>query len=159
MTVRIESFSTKYAAAAHDLVATILVDEFGLEDLVSKQRDLVEIEQSYSEGASRFWVALDGTRVVGTIGFIDMGGMVGRVRKMFVHGDYRRTGLGSRLLETLESWAAEQGKAELYLRTHERFVAAHAFYNRHGFTEIPASEYPGQLFGDHSEFLFFSRVR
>lgn len=155
--IRIEPFAGQHAEGVHDLVASILIGEFALGALVSGQVDLAEVEKSYAGGSSCFWVALDSSDVVGTIGFIDLGGSMGRLRKMFVHGEYRRAGIGSQLLNTLETWAREHAKDQLYLRTHKRFLDAHAFYRRHGFSEIERSAFPAPLASDQSDYLFLSR--
>jgi GNAT superfamily N-acetyltransferase len=47
----------------------------------------------------------------------------------------RRTGIGTRLTDAIESWARDQGAAFVSLTTNDRRADAHAFYRRAGYEE------------------------
>lgn len=49
------------------------------------------------------WVAQEGDRILGFVGLMDDG----LVSALFVHGDYGRQGIGSRLLSTALAWAQQ----------------------------------------------------
>ena len=51
----------------------------------------------------RIWVAQEGDRILGFVGLMDDG----LVSALFVHGDYGRQGIGSRLLSTAIAWAQQ----------------------------------------------------
>jgi GNAT superfamily N-acetyltransferase len=55
--------------------------------------------------------------------------------------DFRGQGRGvaSALLEALLAWSASRGIETIFLGTTEKFHAAHRFYEKNGFTEIPRS--------------------
>lgn len=138
-------------AAGDDVFALILPiqqDEFGIPVTVADQPDLTDIDGFYRRGGGEFWVAATGPRIVGTIALIDIGGGLGVVRKMFVAADRRgrepdrEAGLAQRLLDVLTTHAAATGLSELWLGTTEKFLAAHRFYEKNGFSVIAADDLP-----------------
>jgi N-acetylglutamate synthase-like GNAT family acetyltransferase len=89
-------------------------------------------------------VALSDGEVVGTIGLRDIGNKQGALRKMFVKASHRgkEEGVASRLLEELISFAISAGVRDIFLGTTERFAAAHRFYEKNGFVQVPAAALP-----------------
>lgn len=142
MTVRLEQFSDAYATAVVELVHGILRDEFGFSEASAEQPDLSDIGQHYGRGASNFWVAVEESRLVGTTGFVDLGGKQGLLRKMFVRSDFRGSGVARLLLRNAMKWAMEHGFVELYLGTNSKFHAAQRFYTKHGFAPVSAESLP-----------------
>jgi N-acetylglutamate synthase-like GNAT family acetyltransferase len=126
------------------LIVPIQREEFGLPITLAQQPDLRDIDGFYRTGAGQFWVAADGAEIVGSIALIDVGGNIGVVRKMFVHPDFRGKGHGvaSRLFETLRAYATAHKFSDLYLGTTDAFLAAHRFYEKHGFDMISDSQLP-----------------
>ncbi len=121
--------------------------EFGIPVQLADQPDLLDIPGFYQQGKGQFWVALDGGMVVGTIGLLDIGNGEGALRKMFVAPSHRGAARGTaqRLLHTLVDWARARGMRRLYLGTTDKFLAAHRFYDKHGFREIDAAELPADF--------------
>ncbi|MBU2697788.1 bifunctional helix-turn-helix transcriptional regulator/GNAT family N-acetyltransferase [Pimelobacter sp. 30-1] len=58
------------------------------------------------------------------------------IKRMWVHGDWRGAGLGSRMLRHLEALAADQGYRRVVLDTNGTLVEAIAMYERSGYTRI-----------------------
>ncbi len=121
--------------------------EFGLPITLEQQPDLMDIESFYQVGAGNFWVACDGERVIGTISLKDIGENYVALRKMFVHTDYRgkEKGVASALLKTALDWCREKKLTAVYLGTTPQFLAAHRFYEKNGFEEIPADDLPSSF--------------
>lgn len=142
VTVRLQQFSDEYAAAVVELVHGILRDEFGFSGASAEQTDLSDIRQHYGHGASNFWIALDGSRLVGTTGFVDLGSRQGLLRKMFVRADCRGSGVAFLLLDKVMKWATEHGFVEIYLGTNSNFHAAQRFYTKHGFAPVSPESLP-----------------
>ncbi len=69
---------------------------------------------------------------------LEHAGEVGYIEQLFVREDYRRKGLGDRLLSLALDWAAGRGLRALDVEVHERFdpVAVQALYGKKGFHEI-----------------------
>ena len=142
--VRIESYVAAYEAGVVDLIVPIQRQEFGIAITAAEQPDLADIPGFYQQGAGAFWVALDGGRVVGTISLKDIGAGAVALRKMFVHADYRggARGVAASLLRRAIDHARGAGVGTIYLGTTPQFLAAHRFYEKHGFVEIDAAALP-----------------
>lgn len=87
--------------------------------------------------------------VIGCIALLDIGGGQGALRKMFVHKHWRGTprggseaGVAEALLRTLLEHASARGLGEIFLGTTTRFLAAHRFYEKHGFTRVEKAGLP-----------------
>lgn len=59
------------------------------------------------------------------------------VKRMFVHPDYRKRGIAAKVLNALESWAAELGFAACVLETGKKQPEAIALYQKVGYHIIP----------------------
>lgn len=63
------------------------------------------------------------------------------VGQFAVHPDWQRTGLGQRLLNTVEARAVHLGAQELLLDTSERAVDLIAWYERRGYQRISSAQW------------------
>lgn len=107
----------------------------------------VKIAEAYRLPNQRYWVALDGHKVVGTVGVILLAEQNAVLKRMMTDKDYRgaSTGLASRLMATAIQWARSHGTTTIYLGTMAQFVAAQRFYQKHGFEEVPLEGLPADL--------------
>ena len=142
--IRIIPYEAAHKAAVIDLVISIQRGEFGIAITAEEQPDLMDIPGFCQKGSGNFWVALSDDDVVGTIALLDIGEGRGALRKMFVEKNHRgrETGVALRLLETLLAWARDKGLREILLGTTAAYHAAHRFYEKHGFTELPPEQLP-----------------
>ena len=142
--IEIVPFSSNHQAGVIDVILPIQQLEFGVSITVEDQPDLLDIRGYYQQGSGNFWVALSNGEVVGTIALRDIGNRQGALRKMFVKPAYRGKGHGvaRRLLEELIAFASSVRLRDLYLGTIDAFVAAHRFYEKNGFVQIPAAALP-----------------
>jgi len=145
--VSIVPFSTEHQDAVLELILGIQRGEFEIDITAAQQPDLGEIPSFYQRDAGGFWVALDAQRVVGTIALLDIGRGQAALRKMFVHPDFRgaERGTAHALLQTLLAWAVARELREIFLGTTPFFQAAHRFYEKCGFTEIPKERLPPEF--------------
>jgi GNAT superfamily N-acetyltransferase len=85
----------------------------------------------------RLLLALDGDQVAGYAHLRVMRDLVdgesAEVVTLLVAKQYRRTGVGRRLVAAAETWALESGRARLVLRTDVVRTDAHAFYTAMGY--------------------------
>jgi len=127
-----------------DLIVGIQREEFGIEITAEEQPDLHDIPGFYQVKSGNFWVAIAGGRVVGTISLLDIGNHQGALRKMFVQPEFRgsRYGTAGRLLDALLDWARQRDVREIFLGTTAKFLAAHRFYEKNGFSEVARSALP-----------------
>jgi N-acetylglutamate synthase-like GNAT family acetyltransferase len=137
-------FRPEFETAVIELIVGIQRGEFAIDITAEQQPDLRSIGTFYQVNGGNFWVALDEGRVVGTVSLLDIGNRQGALRKMFVHPDHRGAAkaTASRLLDTLLDWAGARGFEEIFLGTTTQFLAAHRFYAKNGFVEIPPTALP-----------------
>jgi GNAT superfamily N-acetyltransferase len=142
--IEVVPFSTGHQQGVLDVILPIQQAEFGIPIKLEDQPDLRDIAGFYRRGAGNFWVALSGGQVVGTISLLDIGNAQGALRKMFVHAAFRgpEHQVARRLLETLVEWCRAMGIREVFLGTTAKFLAAHRFYEKSGFAEIPKADLP-----------------
>lgn len=140
----ITPFEKKQTNDVIELIVEIQQGEFGLPITANDQPDLKEIPAFYQAGNGNFWVARVQGAVVGTISVLDIGDGLGALRKMFVHPGHRgeELGVALRLLEILFAWCRARDFSEIYLGTTDRFLAAHRFYEKCGFSQIEKEDLP-----------------
>lgn len=101
-----------------------------LEQSALPTRDLVD-------AAVRFWIAEQGTRLVGVVG-LERHGAHGLLRSLAVAPDARGSGLGVELVATLEQAARQSGIDGLVLLTE----TARTFFERLGYAVIARGDAP-----------------
>ena len=134
---QIVPFHPKFEHQVRDLVGALLVYTGVIpeSDLPVDDEDLGRIPEVYS-GKGKFWVAIIGDRVIGTVGIKDEGNNVAKLKRMFVRPEYHGKGVGEALLAHAEAYAKKQGFTKLLLNTHTKMHRAHHFYEKHGFVHI-----------------------
>lgn len=142
--VEIAPYSAIHQSGIVDVILPIQQSEFGIPVTLDDQPDLLDIPGFYQKGSGNFWVALHEREVIGTIALLDIGHNQGALRKMFVKEPFRGSALGvaDKLLRTLLQWCRSRRVSEIYLGTTAKFLAAHRFYEKHGFREIQQTELP-----------------
>jgi len=113
--------------------------------------DLEDIETVY--------LATDGEFLVGEFGggIVVMGALkprgpgVAEIKRMRVHPDFQRRGLGQRMLTALETLARERGYSRLVLDTSTLQPAARALYAKNGYRET------GRRFIRHLEIIDYEK--
>ncbi|MDE1147903.1 MAG: GNAT family N-acetyltransferase [Azospirillaceae bacterium] len=142
--MEIRAYRTGDESGIAALILPIQGQEFGIAITYDDQPDLRDIPGFYQRGAGQFWVAVDGGRIVGTISLKDIGGGDAALRKMFVAASHRGAPhrLAGRLLSVLLDHARTQGLARVYLGTTAKFLAAHRFYEKSGFSLVTPEELP-----------------
>ncbi len=142
----IAPFQAAHQSGVLDLIVGIQRREYGLAITAADQPDLTDIPGFYQQGAGNFWVATVDDQVIGTIALREYAAGQGALRKMFVDAAYRgRVGVAGRLLATLLAWARERRIDTITLGTTERFLAAHRFYEKHGFVPIAVESLPADF--------------
>lgn len=146
MTTRfiVQRYHPCYQAGVKDLILPIQNHEFGIAISAEQQPDLSDIPTFYQQGAGDFWLATVDDRVVGCIGLKDIGEQQAALRKMFVAEDWRgrEHGVANSLLQTLLAHARERQLRDVWLGTTAKFLAAHRFYEKHGFSEVAQAALP-----------------
>ena len=159
-TLLIRPFKPDDAPGVVAVILPIQQIEFGIPVTLEEQPDLVDVAAFYLKGKGNFWVAQAQGRIVGTIGLLDIGGGQAALRKMFVAEAFRGAtqGVAQRLLDVLLAWSARSGITEVFLGTTARFLAAHRFYEKNRFVEIPQSDLPARFPVMSVDSRFYRRV-
>ncbi len=94
-----------------------------------------------------FWVALDGNRVVGTVGLSRINNRNAFLRHFFVAKEARgkEKGVSKALLDTALNAAKDRNFESIYLGTMEQFKAAQRFYLKNHFKCIPREYLPLEM--------------
>ena len=142
--IAVRPFEPSDVDAVIGVILPIQREEFGLVITADEQPDLHVIPDFYQTGRGGFWVATADDRIVGTVGLKDIGAGNAALRKMFVAAEFRgrEFGVAPLLLETLLRHAADAGISAVFLGTTDKFLAAHRFYEKNGFTEINRNALP-----------------
>ncbi|MDP4098150.1 GNAT family N-acetyltransferase [Paenibacillus sp. P96] len=142
--IMVKEYSSGHQPQIVDLILNIQQNEYQIPITGEDQPDLLNVEDFYQKGAGNFWVALHGDKVVGTVALLDIHNRQTALRKMFVAQEYRGKvfGTASLLLNNAKAWAEAKSVDEIYLGTTLQFVAAHRFYEKNGFQEIPVDALP-----------------
>ena len=142
--IQIKRFELNDQQGVIDVIVPIQQQEFGIPITVQEQPDLKAISSFYQSGTGDFWVAKNGDQVIGTIGLKDIGAGQAALRKMFVSAAWRggEFGVAARLLQRLQEDASSRGVRQIFLGTTDKFLAAHRFYEKHGFSEIAKDALP-----------------
>lgn len=142
--IEIRPFVGADLAGVLAVILPIQREEFGIAITANDQPDLAVIPEFYQAGKGQFWVAVRNGQVVGTLGLKDIGNNQTALRKMFVAADVRgrEHGVATRLLSQLVAHAEDHGIKDIFLGTTDKFLAAHRFYEKNGFSEVSKGELP-----------------
>lgn len=142
--ILIAPFSDADQQGVLDVILPIQQQEFGIPITAADQPDLVDIPDFYQSGTRGFWVARSNGEVVGTVGLKDIGSGQAALRKMFVTAPFRgrELGVAGKLLDVLLAHARAKEVAEVFLGTTDKFLAAHRFYEKRNFKELPKAGLP-----------------
>lgn len=133
----------RYVAADHDAVwelhnsALLHADAHGGSG--PWEDDLHRVEEEYIATGGEFYVGTVGGRIVAMGGLQRLSDDRAELRRMRVHPDLQRRGLGARMLSALEQRATELGFRTLTLDTTVQQVPAIRLYTRSGYREIGRS--------------------
>ncbi|MGR9115566.1 MAG: N-acetyltransferase family protein [Gammaproteobacteria bacterium] len=105
----------------------------------AKQRKGLELMLISDEGRC-IWVAEHQSSVIGMVTIQIMistaeGNRVGLLEDLVVHDDYRKQGIGRKLLVEIETWAERQGLTRLQLLADRDNLPALSFYHNAGWSK------------------------
>ena len=133
----------RYLAMDHDAVwelhngALLQVDAHAGDGLWDD--DLRRIEAEYIETGGEFFVGTVSGRIVAMGALLRISDDRGEIRRMRVHPDFQRKGLGRQILLALEHRAVQSGFRTLILDTTAQQLAAIRLYTRSGYNEVGRS--------------------
>ena len=135
--MKIKFYDDKYR---DDMIFMVLQAKDALGRLPRINEDLLDIKNKYFDRGDKFWIALDDNdRVIGCGGYSRIEGTSEAfVHRLYVKASEKRKGIGSALLETIETGMLESGitVARVHLGDPpEQWFESYAFYPKHGYSE------------------------
>lgn len=129
------------------LISDVIINEFKFKlEFDSLDSDLLQIEKHYNEAdGGSFWVAERDTwnnshsQIVGTIAIRNLKQFEStcELKRMYVLKEFRRLGIGQRMLDVATDFARKSGYSRIVLDSSKRLDAARALYLKAGFVDIP----------------------
>lgn len=107
----------------------VVVERFGVD------ADLNQYATELAQLGGRGFVVEQSDHIVALVSGAPLDEARYQLKKLYVHRNQRGSGLASRLLENVETWARQHGAASLELWSDTRFKRAHSFYEREGFVK------------------------
>lgn len=118
-----------------ELVNGIMDQEFGDDTAAYPTEDLERLPQSYGALGEAFFVALDGHKLVGTVGIKKEDERIALLRRLFVAAPYRRRNIGVELIDQALKFCHEVGYSEVIFRTTSRMERAIGLCQKRGFRQ------------------------
>lgn len=131
--VQIRRFEGRDSEPIKKLIDEIMNGEFQEEQAAFSPEDLEALNDSYGELGEAFFVAEEGSRVVGTVGVKREDDRVALIRRIFVAPKYRRKKIGLRLLNRAIEFCEGVGYRELIFKTTSTMADAIELVKGRGF--------------------------
>lgn len=130
--IRIVPYNEKYKKETADLILDVYDNELGFKGY--ERPDIHDITNYYlKKPNNNFWIALDGDKLVGTVGILGKTEKLAYLKRLIIEKEYRHQGLGKRLLQTAINFAKEHGYTTIYAGTVKENPKAISFYEHLGF--------------------------
>ena len=133
--MEIRVFKEADSDQVRELINSIMGQEFSNEEKVYFQDDLQNISKTYGGKKEVFFVAEEGSEIIGTAGIKEEGGGVALLRRLFVHSDYRSRKYGQTLLEKAIHFCQQQHYRIINFRSTDRMKPAIELCKKNGFHE------------------------
>jgi GNAT superfamily N-acetyltransferase len=147
--IKIRVFQRNDSERVIKLISDIIVNEFGFKlEFDTLDSDILAIEEIYNKSdGGCFWVAesIDDNntqqqqKIVGTTAVRNLKQFEStcELKRMYVLNEFRRLGLGQKLLDIAIDFAKSVGYSRMVLDSSKTLCAARALYLKKGFVDIP----------------------
>ena len=129
----------RFAEEDHDdvigLIKGIMTQEFAQDSYAYPTTDLDTISETYGGLGEAFFVAVDGKKVIGTVGIKKEDDRIALLRRFFVSPDYRGKQIGMKLMQRALQFCEEVGYDEFVFRTTSRMNKAIELCKKNGFIQ------------------------
>ena len=118
-----------------DLVGRVYAEYGFVYDPVREVPDLLDFEAHYGPPDGAFFVARQGTRIVGSVGVERIDSDTAELHRLYLDVSFRGHGMGRALVEAVLDWCRAHAVTRLILWSDTRFDQAHRLYQRMGFRQ------------------------
>ncbi|WP_283591231.1 GNAT family N-acetyltransferase [Clostridium butanoliproducens] len=132
--IKILNVNEKSVSQAKNLIVRSLCEYFHSYDS-SMNPDLDNILRFYGDEKSTFLVAVYNDKVIGTGALIEETDSIARIVRMSVDNEYRKLGIGTKILYSLEQTATDRNYSKVVLETTKTWETAKSFYLSNGYIE------------------------
>jgi putative acetyltransferase len=138
MSVTIRDARDDDATSLISLIGSIFSEYPGcVLEVDNEMPQLRSIATTFERWGGQFWVVEKDGAIVGCGGFAPTEGDGLELKHLYIAGNARRTGLGTRLTHLVEEAAMVRGKRYVELWTDTRFAEAHKLYEGLGYARMP----------------------
>ena len=140
--VQIRLFRKSDSKKVLNLISDIIVNEFNFRlEFDRLDSDLICIEEHYNKpDGGCFWVAeeISEKQIISTTGIRNLKQYAStcELKRMYVAKEYRRLGIGQKLLDTAVYFAKRIGYSRIVLDSSKYLEAARTLYLKNGFVDI-----------------------
>jgi ribosomal protein S18 acetylase RimI-like enzyme len=152
--INIRPFQKSDSYKVKEFISDIIVNEFKFKlEFDTLDSDILAIDESYNKSNETcFWVAetvvndddysnthQQKQKILGTTAVRNLKEFEStcELKRMYVLRDFRRLGLGQKLLDTAIGFAKSAGYSRIVLDSSKALHAARALYLKNGFADIP----------------------
>lgn len=131
---------------------------YGIEFEKYVNEGIDEFIEHFNHGTNRVWICEDNKRIIGCLFFVDRNDSA-QLRYFLIHPEYRRSGLGKKLMKLFMKYYNENNYKSCYLWTTNEQTKASELYKKFGFRL--AEEKESNKFGKlliEQKFVFTQRV-
>lgn len=125
-----------------DMIFMVLQAKDALGRVPRLNEDLMDVQRNYLDTGDMFWLAIDeNNRVIGCIGYNSIPGTTEvRLHRLYIKAAWKRQGIGTRLLHTVEQHLRECEKTAVHVHLGGKdYFESHSFYPKHGYKEYAPS--------------------
>lgn len=140
--IQIRLFRKSDSKKVLNLISDIIINEFKFKlEFNGLDSDLIGIEGHYNKSdGGCFWVAEEtiDKQIISTTGIRNLKKYAStcELKRMYVVKEYRRLGIGQKLLDTAVDFAKRIGYSRILLDSSKYLEAARALYLKNGFVDI-----------------------
>jgi GNAT superfamily N-acetyltransferase len=129
--------------------------QFEFSEVITTKHSTI-IKEVYRLPHQKYWVALHGQKVVGTIGIV-LYGHSAVIKRMMVDKAFRGSAFNTakKLMDKAIEWAKEFSAKKIFLGTMQQFKAAQKFYLKNGFVEIAIGKLPSDYPPNPMDTIFY----
>ena len=138
----IREFTNEDSNSVSSLILNIVDKEFNIKvDLNGLYLDIVHLEECYNQlNGGCLYVAEteDGNKIIGTAAIRNLKQFHStcELKRMFVSKEYRKLGIGQKMLDITLDFARKAGYSKMLLYSSSDLIAARNLYLKNGFVDI-----------------------
>lgn len=133
--VTIRRFENSDGPLVRELISSIMDAEFRDVKAAYPTEDINQIEQSYGGLGEAFFVAVNGSKVIGSVAIKKEDDRIALLRRLFVDPTFRKQQIGIKLIDRALKFCDEVGYKEIVFKTTSQMEGAAKLCQKCGFVQ------------------------